>query len=117
MDFGFGDYMEDGYDEDGLIEELEAEFEEDLSMDDLEHELEEDLGGLDAADIGLAMSFADHLASRDYEVDENTDRENWEAVKKLVSLQSRHQQPKKKLRRFESYVQEILDGKRSIFDD
>ena len=58
----------------------------------------------------------DEEKGKQYDVDENTDKENWEEVQKLVALETRHERRGKKLRPFEQYVNDICSGKRSLFD-
>lgn len=62
-------------------------------------------------DIGDALAFADLLSAekKTYEVDENTDKENWDTAMELCSLQERGSN-KRVLPDFEQYIEEILSG-------
>lgn len=80
----------------GVMEELREEFQDDLDRD------------LNAMHMGMAFALGSEIAdarSKNYEVDETTDRKNMEAVTKIVSLKSRHT-PKRTLRPFEKYAAE-----------
>ena len=100
----------------------------------------EELDGIDAIsmsmDMGMGMGMAFALAEEisktnqntwsdadywdrdikedDYDIDEDTDRQNLEQVKRL-SLSSRFET--RKLRPFEQYVDDILKGRRPLFED
>ena len=70
---------------------------------------------------GMAFAFGaemrDEERKRKYDIDEKTDKENWDKAMRLTSLQSRHTTKKKKLRPFEQYVDDICKGKRPLFED
>ena len=51
----------------------------------------------------------------EFNVDENTDSENWEKVMKISSLQSRHNE-NSRIRPFEQYINDICRGRRPLFD-
>ncbi len=53
--------------------------------------------------------------SCEFNVDENTDSENWEKVRKISSLQSRHNESSR-IRPFEQYINDICRGRRPLFD-
>ena len=155
MDFGFYDYAEDpddfegsfGHDDfDDMFDDPSSDASEDYdddegysrpesdeyNSDDIMAEIEQEIreseqnDGISATEIGLVGSFVAHVADKNqYDLDENTDKENEEAVKKLISLKEKEEKRTRsklrpyngKLRPFERYVQDILDGKRSLFDD
>jgi hypothetical protein len=50
------------------------------------------------------------------DIDEDTDRTNWEQVMRMSSLQSRHK-GRKRLRPFEQYVDDICKGRRPLFEE
>jgi hypothetical protein len=102
--FGDDDY-DDGY-HDGLeeaddsLDEIIDEFDPD-SQDDYDWEIS-------GAEMGLIGALASELsARRSYDVDENTDKENWEKAQQVAPLGSRHQVGSK-LRPFEQYVQDYI---------
>lgn len=64
--------------------------------------------GAETLSVALAMCPDEKKV---YDVDENTDRDNWSKVARISSLKSR----KKSMRSFESYVNDICSGKRSLF--
>ena len=64
--------------------------------------------GAETLSVALAMCPDEKKV---YDVDENTDRDNWAKVARISSLRSR----KKSMRSFESYVNDICSGKRSLF--
>lgn len=122
-EFVFGRSDSDG-DIDDSLDESEEEYifdTYDRIVDENELSINKDDGfDLRPEDIGLAFAFAeavmDEEKSRQYDVDENTDTENWEKVQKLVALETRHKTTNTRLRPFEQYVDEICKGKRSLFD-
>ena len=71
--------------------------------------------------LALAEEIAEERASRywetedQYDLDENTDKENWERAMKFTSLNNRHK--KIKLRPFEQYIDDICKGRRPLFED
>jgi hypothetical protein len=76
-------------------------------------------------EMGLAFALAEDLheefdrevnLDRGVDIDEYTDRENWEQATKLSSLQARHGE-KRRLRPFEQYVDDICKGRRPLFED
>jgi hypothetical protein len=81
---------------------------------------DDDYGGLSADELAIALALGETIGNSKksslHEVDENTDRENFEAVQKLISLKSRHERTSR-LRPFEQYVEDICQGRRSLFDD
>ena len=64
---------------------------------------------IDGTEMGMVGALADELAgdSNKYDLNENTDRENWEKAMKFISLSSRHK-PKRNLPPFEQYVEEYI---------
>jgi len=106
-----GDYLYDTYDQ--IIDTNEWEGDQDP------------LDKMGPGEIGLAFAIGDELREEfgremdldeKVDIDEDTDRQNFEQVSNLLSLQSRHDR-KKNLRPFEQYVDDILKGRRSLFDD
>jgi len=90
-----------------------------------EHLERGDLDGIDAVTMGMALALSEEIrdanrAAQDesdyseYDIDENTDEENLEQVKKL-SLNSRFET--RRLRPFEQYVDDICKGRRPLFED
>ena len=77
-------------------------------------------------EVGLAFALAEELHDEDFDpeldlntevdIDEDTDRENWEKASKISSLQARHGE-RRKLRPFEQYVDDICKGRRPLFED
>jgi hypothetical protein len=83
--------------------------------------------------IGFAFAIAESLAedsrnlelnngdeysphfNDEFDVDENTDSENWEKVRKISSLQSRHNE-NSRIRPFEQYINDICRGRKPLFD-
>ena len=64
-------------------------------------------------DIGDALAFADLLSDEKkiaYDMDENTDKENWDTAMELCSLQERGTN-NRILPDFEQYIEKILLGK------
>ena len=69
---------------------------------------------LNADQLGTAMAFGEMLADENkvYDVDENTDRENWEGVMKLYPLQGLHDSTNtRRLSKFEQYINDITSGR------
>ena len=82
-------------------------------FDQFEHDADELLypDHLNADQLGLAMAFGD-LVSKDkeeYDVDEDTDDENWKNAMKLYPLQSRYN-TSQDLSGFEKYISGITSG-------
>lgn len=72
---------------------------------------------LDAIEMGMAFAFAETVIDAErkkYDVDENTDQDNWNRVNEVLSLESRHTS-KQQLRPFEQYISEICNGRRPLF--
>lgn len=68
---------------------------------------------LDADQLGTALAFGEILSDdRDvYDMDEDTDRENWEGVMKLYPLQGMyHSKNVRSLSKFEEYINGITSG-------
>ncbi len=69
---------------------------------------------LNADQMGLAMAFGEFasIQKKTYDIDEDTDEENWENAMNLCSLQDRHSPTnKQKLAEFEQYINNITSGK------
>jgi hypothetical protein len=69
---------------------------------------------LNADQMGLAMAFGEFasIQERTYDIDEDTDKENWENAMSLCSLQDRHSPANgQKLAEFEQYINNITSGK------
>lgn len=83
-------------------------------FDQFEHDTDELLypDNLNADQIGLAMSFGEMVGKdrEEYDVDENTDDENWKNTMKLYPLQSKYN-CSRTLSNFEEYINEITSGK------
>lgn len=64
---------------------------------------------LDGTEMGMAFALASEMADSDshYDVDENTDQENWNKAMHATPLASRHE-TKSNLRPFEQYVQDYI---------
>jgi hypothetical protein len=77
--------------------------------------LAEELYGDECQSYELEKEFDQEL-DRAFEVDEDTDRDNWEKAMKISSLQSRHGS-RKRLRPFEQYIDDICKGRRPLFED
>lgn len=77
--------------------------------------LDEDDVTSDATTMGMAFALASEMNAKKgkYDLDEDTDKENW---KEAMSLQSRFQMEEKELRPFEQYIDDICKGRRSMFD-
>jgi hypothetical protein len=58
----------------------------------------------------------EEILEKEFDVDENTDAENWEKAMRLTSLSSRHSY-RKALRPFEQYVDDICKGRMPLFDN
>ena len=95
------------------------------TITELEHLERRDLDGIDAITMGMAFALSEEIreANREaqdesdyseYDVDENTDKENLEQIKRL-SLSSRFET--RRLRPFEQYVDDICKGRRPLFED
>lgn len=70
---------------------------------------------LNADQMGLAMAFGEFasIQEKTYNIDENTDEENWKNAMNLCSLQDRHDSTSgQKLAKFEQYINNITSGKR-----
>lgn len=68
---------------------------------------------LNADQIGTALAFGEILSDDrgDYDVDENTDKENWEGVMELYPLQGIHRSENvRSLSKFEEYINGITSG-------
>ena len=69
---------------------------------------------LNADQMGLAMAFGEFTSIQEkaYDIDENTDEENWKNAMNLCSLQDRHNSISgQKLAIFEQYINNITSGK------
>ena len=64
---------------------------------------------LSADQIGLAMSFGESITEKEYDVDENTDKENWEKVMELYPLPNKYVN-EQKIDKFEDYINNITSG-------
>lgn len=70
-------------------------------------------GQLNADQLGIALAFGETLSDdRDvYDMDEDTDKENWEGVMKLYPLQgAHHSTDARSLSKFEQYINGITSG-------
>jgi len=76
--------------------------------------LAEEMRDTEYQDVDLDEEF-DRELNKEFEVDDDTDRDNWEKVMEISSLQSRHS--KKRLRPFEQFVDDICKGRRPLFED
>jgi len=68
---------------------------------------------LNADQLGVALAFGEILSEDRgvYDVDEDTDKENWEGVMKLYPLQEAHHSTNaRSLSRFEQYINGITSG-------
>lgn len=68
---------------------------------------------LNADQLGVAMAFGEAVNnnSNNYDVNENTDKENLEGVMKLYPLQGMYQSTKaRSLSKFEQYINDITSG-------
>ena len=89
----------------------------DNSFDAFDTFIEQDVVNSDplsADQLGLAMAFGEFasIQEKTYDVDENTDEENWENAMNLCSLQDRHNSVHgQKLAVFEQYINDITSGK------
>jgi hypothetical protein len=106
-----GDYLYDTYDQ--IIDTNEWERDQDP------------LDRMGAEEIGLAFALGDEIREEfvqeidldeRVDIDEDTDRQNFEQVTNLLSLQSRYNKGKN-LRPFEQYVDDICKGRRPLFTD
>ena len=121
MDDFYDDWESEEGDEDLYHEDTETE-------EDLFDTIAKDIGADDADDtadfgpdtIGLAMAVADGLVRdserKEYDLDENTDRENMAKAMEYCSPRYRPRS-NKKLRPFEQYVRDICEGKKSLFSE
>lgn len=108
------DYMDD-------VGPIHDEFEDtEEEPEDIEELVEREIDGLRAEEMGMAFAFADIMSGRDeekrYDLNERTDEENWNEAIRLESLRSGNKDKKKKLRPFERMIDDILDGRRGLFD-
>ena len=73
---------------------------------------------IDGAELGIALALADEIADseRRYNLNKNTDDENWKNAAKYMSLERRFEK-KKNLRPFEQFVDDICSGRRPLFDE
>lgn len=92
----FGDEHSDWHD--NLFED-DNSFEQDIK-DSLQ---------LSADQIGLAMSFGESIAEKKYDIDENTDKENWEKTMELCPLPNKYVN-EQKMNTFEDYINNITSG-------
>ena len=101
-DEGYEDGQEEVFDTyDEIIDESELFGDDDPDGNDYDWDI-------NGAEMGLIGALASELsAGRKYDVDENTDKENWRRATQIVSLNSRHQVGSK-LKPFERYVQEYI---------
>jgi hypothetical protein len=84
-------------------------------------------------ELGLAFALAEEMSDvenqnceiekeynqgigRNFDIDEDTDKDNWEKATIISSLQAR-QGEKRRLRPFEQYVDDICKGRRPLFED
>jgi len=97
------EYVFDTYDE--IIDE------DVLGFNDIDPDLDENNydWDIDGAEMGLMGALAAEMSeeSRRYDVDENTDRENWKRAVEAPTYTSRQQQ-RSNLRPFEQYVQDYI---------
>ncbi len=122
---GEEEYIFDTYDR--IIDDVEldpemydpdSEFNPEIQPDDeFGLGMEETDEGLDATTMGMALALADAINETEgkrWDVDEDTDRENWEQIQALAT---RHNSTDNKpLRPFEQYIDDICKGRRSLFD-
>ena len=99
----------DEWDDKELCDEwTDGFFENDTEQDPLQD------SQLNADQMGLAMAFGEFasIQEKTYDVDENTDKENWKNAMSLCSLQDRHNSTGgQKLAEFEQYISNITSGK------
>lgn len=109
------EYVYDTYDSIFVDEESDPDV-----MSDLETEFQGELDrDLNAMHMGMAFALGEEIAEanrKNYEVDELTDAENMESVVRITALENRHTK-KQNLRPFEQYVDDMLNGRRSIYED
>lgn len=68
---------------------------------------------LNADQLGLAMAFGEFVVDdrNEYDIDEDTDGENWEGVMELYPLQGvYHSKDARSLSKFEQYIDGITSG-------
>lgn len=112
-----------GFYDEALEKDLEGEeehwderFFNELEEDEPEQDIQ-DIEGLlypdrlNADQVGLSLAFGEFILDdkKTYDVDENTDTENWENAMELCSLQDRHNSVRS-LSEFEKYVNDIASG-------
>jgi epoxyqueuosine reductase QueG len=123
------DYHEEGFDDfddsDELFESAatedyhhDSDWEDHHGHDDIVEEVRDEF--LHAASAGMAFAFAEEIASsRDnnkYDVDENTDAENWMQASRYMATKSSKQPRQSSLQPFEKLVDDICKGRRSFFN-
>jgi hypothetical protein len=128
-DFGFDDF-EDGFDDPGDDASEDFFDERNFEGEDFSHshehseeeslfrEIEEEIQNIRTESMGAAFAFAEMIAGNDeerYSLNERTDQENWNEAIRLESLRGSGKR-RKKLRPFEEMINDILDGKRGLFD-
>jgi hypothetical protein len=98
------EYVYDTYD--SIINEDEVFGEEDSDRDENNYDYDWEIDG---AEMGLMGALASEMSERSnrYDVDENTDRENWRRAAEATEFASRGQKGSN-LRPFESYVQDYI---------
>lgn len=112
-------YNEDEAFYDDELDEICTEHHLDSSDFDtnIEQDIKESLYSdqLDADQLALAMGFGEFVINgkKVYDVNEKTDRENWEGAMKLYPLQGQYNPDTiSKLSGFEKYINEITSGQR-----
>lgn len=92
------------------FDDIDQPLESDEFDADIEKDIKESLY-TEADQIALAMGFGEFIVNdkKVYDIDENTDRENWEGAIKLCSLQKEKEHDQDK---FEQYINGITSGQR-----
>lgn len=106
-DDSFDEIYDNGLDD--PFEDLDSHFNFSDFDPDVEQEIKESLypDQLDADQLALAMAFGEFTANENnpYDIDENTDKENWENTMRLYPLHKQHN-----LSTFEQYINGITSG-------
>lgn len=113
------DNLFDEVDDDHLyLEDFDDLCEEEVARDDIVEEVRNEF--LNATSAGMAFAFAEEIASSKskskYDLNEDTDAENWLEASRYIKASSKNRRQKGKLRPFEQMVDDICKGRRSLFE-
>lgn len=106
------DYLYDTYDQ--IVDDLE-DLDDNLNDVSEERDFDNSFDMPDSIEMGLALALAEEIceSKKQYNVDKDTDRENWNKIMQLVPLHNGRAETH--LRPFEQYIDDICKSRKPLF--